>query len=205
MNIVLYFGSFNPIHIGHLALANYVQSYGGFDELWFVVTPCNPFKRDQQLWDDDLRLELARRATRDCPFLNVSDVEFTLPRPSYTANTLRRLRELYPEHAFTLLMGGDNWAGFPKWRESDEILRMCQVLVYPRPGYELDATALPQGVRLLQAPLLEISSTFIRQAMGEGRDMRYFLHPSSMELLEEMKREMRRIASLEKEEATPER
>lgn len=196
MNIALYFGSFNPIHIGHLALANYVQCYGGFDELWFVVTPCNPFKRDQQLWDDDLRLELARRATWDCPFLNVCDVEFTLPRPSYTANTLRRLKELHPEHSFTLLMGGDNWMGFPKWRESDKILEMCHVLVYPRPGFEVDASALPDGVRVLDAPLMEISSTFIREAMKEGRDVRYFLHPSSMELLEEMNQQVDRTSAM---------
>lgn len=202
MNIVLYFGSFNPIHIGHLALANYVQSYGGFDELWFVVTPCNPFKRDQQLWDDDLRLELARRATSGCPFLNVCDVEFTLPRPSYTANTLRRLQELYPEHAFTLLMGGDNWAGFPKWRESEQILKMCRVIIYPRPGYELDASLLPDRVRVLEAPLLDVSSTFIRAAMAQGRDVRYFLHPSSMELQDEMRRETERISSAQAETAS---
>ena len=183
MKVALYFGSFNPIHIGHLALANYVCEYGGMDELWFVVSPRNPFKSGQQLLDDDLRLELVQLAVKDYPRFKASDVEFTLPRPSYTIHTLDRLHDLHPDVEFTLLMGGDNWEGFSGWYQAERILQENRILIYPRPDCPVCAADLPDGVTLLQAPLMEISSTFIRQAMSEGRDVRYFMHPAVAERL----------------------
>jgi len=189
MNVALYFGSYNPIHIGHLALANYVCAYAGVDELWFVVSPRNPFKQNQQLMDDDLRLRMVQAAIEGYDRFRACDVEFSLPRPSYTYNTLQRLHELYPEHTFTILMGGDNWQGFDGWYRAEEILKDHPVLIYPRPEYPIDAETLPEGVTLIDAPLMEISSTFIRQAMGEGKDVRYFLHPAVFKILSESETE----------------
>lgn len=171
-------GSFNPIHIGHLALANYLCEYGGLDEVWFLVSPHNPLKQQADLWDDQLRLELVRLAVAGYPRFRVSDVEFRLPRPSYMIHTLDCLQQTHPDREFVLVVGADNWSLFPRWYKSDEILSRFRLLVYPRPGYPVDAASLPAGVTLVQTPLLEISSTFIRQALSEGRDVRYFLHPA---------------------------
>lgn len=171
-------GSFNPIHIGHLALANYLCEYGGLDEVWFLVSPHNPLKQQADLWDDQLRLELVRLAVAGYPRFRVSDVEFRLPRPSYMIHTLDCLQQTHPDREFVLVVGADNWSLFPRWYKSDEILSRFRLLVYPRPGYLVDAASLPAGVTLVQTPLLEISSTFIRQALSEGRDVRYFLHPA---------------------------
>lgn len=171
-------GSFNPIHIGHLALANYLCEYGGLDEIWFLVSPHNPLKEQGGLWDDDLRLELVRLATADYPRFHASEFEFHLPRPSYMVHTLDALQETYPDRRFTLIIGADNWAVFPRWYQPEEIIRRHEILVYPRPGYPIDPTHLPASVQLVDTPLLEISSTFIRQALDEGKDVRYFLHPA---------------------------
>ena len=181
--VALYFGSFNPIHIGHLALANYVCEYGGIDELWFVVSPHNPFKKEVDLMDDDLRLELVRLATGDYPRFQVCDAEFHLTRPSYTIHTLDYLRGQHADIEFALLIGSDNWEKFPYWYEAERIMREYSVLIYPRPDYPIDASTLPANISLIEAPLFEISSTFIRQAMREGRDVRYFLHPAVYERL----------------------
>jgi len=181
--VALYFGSFNPIHIGHLALANYVCEYGGVDELWFVVSPRNPFKEGADLMDDDLRLELVQLATQDYPRFQVCDVEFHLTRPSYTIHTLDALREQHPDVEFTLLIGSDNWEMFPKWYEASRIMADYHVLIYPRPEYPIDPETLPSTIKLIDAPLFEVSSTFIREAMREGKDVRYFLHPAVYERL----------------------
>ena len=174
-------GSYNPIHIGHLALANYLCEYSDLDEIWFMVSPQNPLKRNDKLWDDNLRLELVRLAVEDYPKLHASDFEFHLPRPSYTINTLDALKEKYPEHEFTLIIGADNWQLFPRWRAADEIIDRHHILVYPRPGYEIDASTLPASVRKVNTPLLEVSSTFIRESLAQGKDIRYFLHPKVWE------------------------
>ena len=175
-------GSYNPIHIGHLALANYLCEYGYLDELWFMVSPQNPFKaNDTDLWDDDLRLELVRLATEEYPKFKASDFEFHLPRPSYTINTLDALKKKYPDYEFTLIIGADNWQLFPRWRAADEIIKRHHILVYPRPGYEIDENLLPTSVRKVNTPLLEISSTFIRESLAKGKDVRYFLHPKVWE------------------------
>lgn len=170
-------GSFNPIHIGHLALANYLCEYGGLDEIWFLVSPHNPLKEESNLWDDHLRLELVRLAIEGYPKFHASDFEFSLPRPSYTIHTLDALKMAYPEREFTLIIGADNWKRFPRWKASEELIASHRILIYPRLGYDVDTRSLPEQVKLVHTPLLEISSTFIRESLAAGKDVRYFLHP----------------------------
>ncbi|MBQ8443152.1 MAG: nicotinate-nucleotide adenylyltransferase [Bacteroides sp.] len=175
-------GSYNPIHIGHLALANYLCEYGELDELWFMVSPQNPFKaQSSDLWDDELRLELVRLAVEDYPKFHASDFEFHLPRPSYMVTTLQKLRETYPDREFILIIGADNWTSFPRWKDADIIMKHHMLMVYPRPGYEIDESTLPDKVQLVQTPLLEVSSTFIRESLKQDKDVRYFLHPKVWE------------------------
>ena len=175
-------GSYNPIHIGHLALANYLCEYGDLDEVWFMVSPQNPFKaHSSDLWDDQLRLELVRLAVEDYPKFHASDFEFHLPRPSYMVNTLQKLREAHPDREFTLIIGADNWMSFPRWKDANIIMAHHPLIISPRPGYEIDESTLPANVRLVNTPLLEVSSTFIRESLKQGKDVRYFLHPKVWE------------------------
>lgn len=179
----IFSGSFNPIHIGHLALANYLCEYTKLDEVWFMVTPQNPLKKQTDLWNDDLRLALTRLAIEDYPHFQVSDFEFSLPRPSYSIHTLDKLKAVYPGREFYFIIGADNWYKIGKWYQSQRIIKEYHILIYPRPGYPIKEEALPETVELIQSPMLEISSTFIRQALKEGKDIRYFLHPKVWEYI----------------------
>lgn len=175
----IYGGSFNPIHKGHTALAEFLCQNGYVDELWFLVSPQNPFKRAaNDLLDDQARLELARIAVQGNPRLVVSDFEFTLPRPSYTYKTLRALRQTYPEREFLLVIGADNWQAFDRWAEPKEILFHHKILVYPRTGYPIDVKKLPQNVIAVPSPIINLSSTELREAIHRGQDASYGLDPN---------------------------
>lgn len=181
----IFSGSFNPIHIGHLALANFLCEYEGLDEVWFLVSPQNPLKEQHELWDDDFRLQLVRKAVGDYPRFRASDFEFHLPRPSYTINTLQALEQQYPDRRFELIVGSDNWLLFPRWYKHEEIIRRFGLIIYPRPGHPVNRASLPSGVRLADSPTLEVSSTFIRQALAAGKDVRFFLPEGVYELVKE--------------------
>ena len=183
MDIGIFSGSFNPIHVGHLALANYLCEFGGLDELWFLVTPRNPFKVGQDLLPDALRLELVQLAVEGYPKFRASDFEFHLSQPSYTIHTFDRLKKVYPQHTFHLIIGSDNWHSFSRWYQSERLLAENPILIYPRSGYPVDVSSLPPRVRLVDSPVLEISSTFIRESIEAGKDVRYFLHPRVYERL----------------------
>lgn len=170
-------GTFNPIHIGHLALANYLCEFCGLDELWFMVSPQSPLKGSSNFLSDNQRLELVQAATQEYPKFRASDFEFALPRPSYTIHTLDKLKESYPDREFFLIIGADNWNSIQRWKEANRLIAENNILVYPRPGYIINERDFPTTVKLVEAPLLDISSTFIRNAIEEGKDVRYFLHP----------------------------
>lgn len=183
----LFGGSFNPIHIGHLLLANHLCEFGGLDELWFMVSPRNPLKQQSDLLDDRERLKLVELATEEYEKFRVSDFEFRLPRPSYTVDTLRALKEAYPERDFRLIIGADNWQIFPRWKDYEQILAENRLLIYPRPGYPLAADELPPQAELVRTPLLEVDSTFLRKAIRQGKDIRYYFHPAVYRRIKEKK------------------
>lgn len=160
----IYGGSFNPIHEGHICLAKALAESGLVDEMWLLVSPQNPFKVNAELLDDDERLRLARLAVAEVPGVEVCDREFSLPRPSYMYNTLQALSEEHPNRKFVLVIGADNWERFPDWYRSKDILASYRVIIYPRPGYELGK--LPRRVKLADTPLLDISSTEIRNRIA---------------------------------------
>jgi len=170
-SIGIFGGSFNPIHNGHIALAKAFLEKENLNEVWFLVSPQNPFKVNQQLLADHLRLELVRKAIADNPHFRASDYEFQLPKPSYTWNTLQHLSHDYPTHRFSLLVGGDNWAAFDRWYHAEDILSNYKIVVYPRRGQEIDKSTLPTNVSLLPTPLIDVSSTDVRQRVEQGEDI----------------------------------
>lgn len=179
----IFSGSFNPIHIGHLALANYLCEFAELDEIWFMVSPHNPLKEESNLLADHKRLELVELAIEGYPRFHASDFEFQLPRPSYTVHTLEKLKENYPEREFHLIIGSDNWNMFSLWKDPEQIITSTSILIYPRPGFPIDEKQLPEGVSLVSAPLLDVSSTFIREAISTGKDIRYFLPPAVYKMI----------------------
>ena len=162
----LFGGTFNPLHNGHLTIARSVLEQGLADEVWMLITPCNPWKKDQILLDDRLRYNMVRDAVKDIHGIEASDYEFNLPKPSYTANTLRHISADYPDREFILTIGADNWVKFDNWRESDFILSNYRIIVYPRSGFEIKD--IPQGVTELNCPLVDVSSTDIRSKIQAG-------------------------------------
>jgi len=175
--IAIYGGSFNPIHHGHIALARQVIRKELADEVWFMVSPVNPFKKDQQtsLLDDEQRYQLVCKAVERKQRLVASDFEFSLPKPSYTWRTMRALREAYPDNKFSLLIGADNWIKFDRWANSEELLQNYEILVYPRIGYNIAEHTLPENVHLIGVKTYDVSSTEIRQRIMKGQSVREFL------------------------------
>ena len=167
-------GSFNPVHIGHLMIASYLVQWKIVDKVWLNLSPNNPLKDPNGLITDMKRLEMLRIACANMPGLEICDIELTMPRPSYTINTLRLLAKRYPNKRFKLIVGSDNWNAFDQWREGDEILDDYGVIVYPRPGKEV-RNKYVDGMDLVQAPSIDLSSTFIRAAIAKGKDMRVYL------------------------------
>jgi nicotinate-nucleotide adenylyltransferase len=175
LNTGIFSGSFNPVHIGHLALANWLCEFAGLDEVWFVITPHNPLKDRSNLMDDRLRYELVEASIAGYPKFKASDFEFSLPQPTYTIDTLRALEKTYPDRQFHFIMGADNWAFIKRWKESDQLISNYPILVYPRKGYEIQIPSDIPSIRKVDAPLMEISSTFIRESLKAGKDVRFFL------------------------------
>ena len=172
----IFSGSFNPIHVGHVMLGSYMCEFTHLDEVWFVVSPHNPLKDADELLDETIRLEMTRLALENFENLKVSDVEFNLPRPSYTIDTLRFLRNNHPNIVFTLIIGGDNWNEFHKWKSYQQLCEEFSILIYPRLGEEvLVPEQYQQTIQVVNAPILEISSTFIRNSIKAGKDMRAFV------------------------------
>ena len=178
-SIGLFFGSFNPIHLGHTNLAEYIFRFSGVDEIWFIVSPRNPLKEQSELIDEQLRLKMLQLATNDKEYLMVSDIEFDLPKPSYTIHTLKKLNEKYPEDDFILLIGSDNMLIFDQWKDYQTILDDYSVVVYPREGYPYEEyeETYPDMQVLEEAPSFDISSTEIRQLIAEKKDVSKWLHP----------------------------
>ncbi len=185
MKIGLFFGSFNPVHIGHLAIANYMVEFTDLKQLWFVISPHNPFKPKQSLLADHHRRTLMDIAVGNEERFRVSDIEFSMPKPSFTIDTLTWLKEKHPSHTFVLIMGSDGLPTFDKWKNYQMIEECYQRYVYPRPGYPVDP-AEHRNIIVVNAPLLEISSSFIREAIGNGKDIRYFLPPKVYDTIIEM-------------------
>lgn len=176
----IYSGSFNPIHIGHLALANYLCEFETFDEIWFVVSPSNPWKEGEELLPEEFRLQLVNESIVAYPRFKASDIEFHLPKPSYTVRTLEELRNTYADIDFSLIIGADNWTKFKDWKDWEQIIDSYDIYVYPRKGYSIDTDKpIPDTVHIVRSPILEISSTFIREAMKQGKDIRYFVQPDT--------------------------
>jgi len=182
MRIGLFFGSFNPVHIGHLVIAQYIQQFSELDEVWMVVSPQNPFKKSNSLLPERQRFNLVQEAIEQIDGLRASDVEFGLPKPSYTVLTLTHLKELYPNNQFELIMGADNRNNLAKWRNGDYIIKNYPIWVYPRKG-EVQSE-VPPGTHWVDAPIMELSSSFIRNAILHKKDVRFMLHPSTWEYIE---------------------
>jgi nicotinate-nucleotide adenylyltransferase len=184
MNIGLYFGSFNPIHHGHLIIANHILNNAPLDQVWFVVSPQNPLKPAAGLLNEYHRLYLVQLAVENEPKLRASDIEFRLPRPSYTVDTLAYLQEKYPQHQFSLIMGSDSFQNIARWKNYEYILQHYPVYVYRRPGFEINNPPPAKCIMEVQAPLLEISATHIRKSIREGKSIRFLVPEKVLEEIE---------------------
>lgn len=186
MKIGLFFGSFNPVHVGHMVLANYMLEFTDLERIWFVVSPHNPLKQKTTLLADIHRLALVRAAIGDNTKYKASNIEFGLPRPSYTVNTLAHLEEKYPKDEFALIMGSDNLESLRKWKNFEVILDRYKIYVYPRPGCPGGEFASHKNVVMTDAPQMNISSTMIRESIKAKKNMQYFMPEGAWKYLEEM-------------------
>lgn len=184
MTVGLLGGSFNPVHIGHMIVAQYIAEFGGVDCVWMVLSPRNPLKDPAELIDDRHRLAMLKIATGASERISVSDVELGLPRPSYTIDTLKALVAMYPEHDFRWITGSDNLLEIHRWKSWREILRDFGMIVYPRPGYAVTGE-LPGGVSMVEAPQVDISSTMLRRDIARGAWLNYFMPPGVAEYIRE--------------------
>ncbi|MFM6938013.1 MAG: nicotinate (nicotinamide) nucleotide adenylyltransferase [Aquirufa sp.] len=188
MKIGLYFGTFNPIHVGHLIIANHMAEHADLDQVWMVVTPHNPLKKKSTLLADHHRLEMVFLATEDFPKIKPSDIEFKLSQPNYTVNTLVHLEEKYPEHTFSLIMGEDNLKSFHKWKNYEAILAHHEIYVYPRVGLtdenDNDLFKNHPKIHLIDAPVVELSSTAIREHIKKGKNVLPLLPPKVWEYID---------------------
>ncbi|MEI6556050.1 MAG: nicotinate (nicotinamide) nucleotide adenylyltransferase [Paludibacter sp.] len=186
MKIALFFGSFNPVHTGHTQLAEYLIDKKLFEEIWFVVSPCNPLKNQADLLDEYIRLDMLVAAIAGNPHFKACDIEFELPVPSYTIDTLHALSYEYPENQFALIIGSDNALVFDKWKNPQQILTEYPVYVYPRRGFDFAFVAdLYPQMQLLDTPYFDISSTEIRAALAQKKDVTQWLHPSVLQYITE--------------------
>ncbi|MEZ4687879.1 MAG: nicotinate (nicotinamide) nucleotide adenylyltransferase [Bacteroidia bacterium] len=188
MHIGLFFGSFNPVHVGHLIIAEAALNHTGIDRLWMIVSPQNPFKNKANLLSEYNRLRMAELGIGDNIRMQASNIEFHLPKPSYTIDTLTYLRDKYPDYAFSLIMGQDNLLHFHKWKNYEAILKYYKIFVYPR-GYEAPPSELDNhpNVSFFEAPLLDISATYIRETIRNGKSIRYLVPEAVREYLEEIR------------------
>lgn len=182
----LLFGSFNPIHVGHLMIAGYMYEFSDLDELWFVVTPLNPLKEQKSLLADHHRLEMVNLAIEDDNRFRSSNIEFKLPKPSYTINTLTYLQEKYPDREFVLISGTDIFPTFRKWKNWEQLLEFYRFYVYPRPGTQDHELTRHPSVKVFNAPMVEISASFIREAIRSGKNMSYYLPEKAYKYMKEM-------------------
>jgi nicotinate-nucleotide adenylyltransferase len=184
MDIALYFGSFNPVHNGHLIIANHIRQNTSVDQVWFVVSPQNPQKKNLSLLNEFHRLYLVQISIEDESGLKASDVEFRLPKPSYTVDTLTYLHEKYPDHRFSVVMGSDSFTNIESWKNFEHLLKNYSVIVYVRPGFEKIKQYEGANVTVLEAPLLQISATHIREMIKMGQSIRYLVPDKVKEEIE---------------------
>lgn len=184
--IGLFFGTFNPIHIGHLIIANHIVENSDLEEVWLVVSPQNPFKKSINLLSEYNRLHLVNLAINDNEKLRACDIEFNLPKPSYTIDTLVYLKEKYPNNEFQLIMGSDNLKTLHKWKNGDVIAQNHKIIVYERPDAPVERANFTENIQILETPLLHISATFIRKSIQNGNSCKYLLHPKVQAYIEEM-------------------
>lgn len=176
MRIGILGGSFDPIHVGHAIIASYIMRHTSLEQLWLMVTPENPWKEGQLHASELHRLRMTELVTRHIEGVTTSAFEMQLPRPSYSVDTLRALRERFPQHEFVLVIGADNWVEFDRWRDYEEILRHHHVMVYPRLGYDIQVPdELQERVTIVQAPIIEVSSTMIRLELQQGHDATFYV------------------------------
>jgi nicotinate-nucleotide adenylyltransferase len=183
MKIGLYFGSFNPVHAGHLIIANHILNETAIEKVWFIVSPQNPFKKSASLLNEYNRLYLLKLATEDDSRIKVSDIEFSLPRPSYTSVTLAHLQEKYSQNEFSIIMGSDSFQNLANWKNYESIIKNFEIYIYTRPGFDVD-NSMNAKLTILDAPLLELSATQIRRFVKEGKSIRYMTHEKVVEEIE---------------------